>query len=114
LGSEADHFPFQPTIGFDINQGGYGKGGPSSRRVFFAFQQPTMKDYPEEKRMPLSIEVGQDNIGIYPRKTKGYPLLAYLSFLRGSLSRIQNLQGQTGKKYIGTRADSRDLLKKGF
>jgi len=65
--------------GFEINQGGYERGGPYSGGFFSPFKNPQMKDYPEELGMSLPEKLAKEtNQFIETHQDK--PFLAYLSF----------------------------------
>ena len=65
--------------GFDENQGGYEMGGPYSGGYFSPFNNPQMKDYPEEKGMPLSMKLAKETVNFIERN-KDDKFLAYLAF----------------------------------
>ncbi|MEP1890940.1 MAG: sulfatase [Cyclobacteriaceae bacterium] len=64
--------------GFDVNQGGYRAGGPSGG-FFSPFNNPQMKDYPEEKGMSLSMKLAKEASN-FIKENKENPFLAYLAF----------------------------------
>ncbi|MEP0366346.1 MAG: sulfatase [Cyclobacteriaceae bacterium] len=64
--------------GFDINMGGYKKGGPSGG-YFSPFNNPQMKDYPEEKGMTLSMKLAKET-SKFISDNQEQPFLAYLAF----------------------------------
>jgi arylsulfatase A-like enzyme len=109
LGSEADH-SLPTDHGFDINQGGYEKGGPYSGGYFSPFNNPQMKDYPEEKGMPLSMKLAKET-SAFIREQKDSTFLAYLSFYAVH-SPIQTTKAKW-KKYRD-KADSMGIAEKGF
>ena len=94
LGSEADH-SLPTDHGFDVNQGGYEKGGPYSGGYFSPFNNPQMKDYPEEKGMSLSMKLAKET-SAFIREQKDSTFLAYLSFYAVH-SPIQTSQAKWGK-----------------
>lgn len=59
LGSK-DQYSLPTHHGFDFNQGGYHQGGPYSGGFFSPFNNPVMKDYPEEKGMSLSMKLANE------------------------------------------------------
>lgn len=65
--------------GFDVNQGGYEKGGPYSGGYFSPFNNPQMKDYEDEKGMSLSMKLAKET-SKFIEKNKDTTFLAYLSF----------------------------------
>ncbi|MBT2161249.1 sulfatase [Zobellia sp. KMM 6746] len=109
LGSEADH-SLPTDHGFDINQGGYEKGGPYSGGYFSPFNNPQMKDYPEEKGMSLSMKLAKET-STFIREQKDSTFLAYLSFYAVH-SPIQT--SQTKWKKYRDKADSMGIAEKGF
>ncbi|MRX63439.1 sulfatase [Maribacter luteus] len=78
LGGAADH-SLPTDHGFDINQGGYEKGGPYSGGYFSPFNNPQMEDQEEEKGMSLSMKLAKETSG-FIEKNKDTTFLAYLSF----------------------------------
>ncbi|WP_132217072.1 sulfatase [Mariniflexile fucanivorans] len=78
LGSAAEN-SLPTDHGFDINQGGYEKGGPYSGGYFSPFNNPNMKDYPEERGMSLSMKLAKET-SKFIEKNKDTTFLAYLSF----------------------------------
>lgn len=76
LGNEGSH---PEDHGFDENQGGYHKGGPYSGGFFSPFDNPKMKDYPEEKGMSLSAKLAKETNAFMEENTDTN-FLAYLSF----------------------------------
>ena len=76
LGNEGSY----PTDhGFNINRGGYEKGGPYSGGYFSPFNNPQMEDYPEEVGMSLSSKLANETI-TFIEENQDNPFLAYLSF----------------------------------
>jgi len=64
--------------GFDINIGGYHRGGPYTGKKYFApFKNPQMKDLPDDNHLPdrLANETVK-----FIKENKDKPFLAYLSF----------------------------------
>tara|TARA_R110000868_G_scaffold1647_4_gene13298 strand:+ start:26055 stop:27692 length:1638 start_codon:yes stop_codon:yes gene_type:complete len=109
LGSQVDH-SLPTDHGFDVNQGGYEKGGPYSGGYFSPFNNPQMKDYPEEKGMPLSMKLAKETSKFIKAK-KDSTFLAYLSFYAVH-SPIQTTKAKW-KKYRD-KADSLGIAEKGF
>jgi arylsulfatase A-like enzyme len=65
--------------GFDINKGGYEKGGPYSGGYFSPFNNPYLTDYEDEKGMSLSMKLAKETSS-FIQKNKDTTFLAYLSF----------------------------------
>ncbi len=65
--------------GFDINKGGYEKGGPYSGGYFSPFNNPKMEDYPDEKGMSLSMKLAKETVK-FIKENKDSPFYAQLSF----------------------------------
>ena len=65
--------------GFDENQGGFEAGGPYTGGYFSPFNNPKMKDYPNEKGMHLSLKLAKETSKFIER-SKHQPFLAFLSF----------------------------------
>lgn len=78
LGSEKEH-SLPTDHGFDINQGGYEKGGPGKGGYFSPFNNPNMKNYEDEKGMSLSMKLAKETSN-FIEKNKDTAFLAYLSF----------------------------------
>ncbi len=96
--------------GFDINQGGYEKGGPYSGGYFSPFNNPNMTDYPEEKGMSLSMKLAKETSNFIKAK-KDSTFLAYLSFYAVH-SPIQTTKEKWNK--YRNKADSIGIHEKGF
>ncbi|OWW27508.1 sulfatase [Zobellia sp. OII3] len=109
LGSKADH-SLPTDHGFDINQGGYEKGGPYSGGYFSPFNNPQMTDYPEEKGMSLSMKLAKET-STFIREQKDSTFLAYLSFYAVH-SPIQTTQAKW-KKYRD-KAERMGIAETGF
>lgn len=76
LGNEGS---YPQDHGFEINKGGYEKGGPYSGGFFSPFENPQMDDYPDELGMSLPEKLAKEtNAFIEDNRKK--PFLAYLSF----------------------------------
>lgn len=78
LGSEKEQ-SLPTNHGFDINQGGYEKGGPYSGGYFSPFNNPYLTDYEDEKGMSLSLKLAKET-SQFIEKNKDTTFLAYLSF----------------------------------
>ncbi len=78
IGSEK-HNSLPTSHGFDINKGGYEKGGPYSGGYFSPFNNPYLTDYPDEKGMSLSMKLAKET-SAFITQNKNTPFLAYLSF----------------------------------
>lgn len=65
--------------GFDVNKGGYEAGGPYSGGYFSPFNNPKMKDYPDEKGMSLSMKLANEIVS-FIKENKSHPFFAYLCF----------------------------------
>ncbi len=65
--------------GFDINKGGYEKGGPYSGGFFSPFNNPKMEDHPGEKGMPLPMKLAKET-ATFIKGNKDKPFFAMLSF----------------------------------
>ena len=76
LGNEGS---YPQDHGFDINQGGYEKGGPYSGGFFSPFDNPQMKDFPDELGMSLPEKLAKETNQFIERH-QDKPFLAYLSF----------------------------------
>ena len=96
--------------GFDINQGGYEKGGPYSGGYFSPFNNPQMKDEPDEKGMSLSMKLAKET-SKFIRAKKDSTFMAYLAFYAVH-SPIQTTQAKWEK--YRDKADSMGIAEKGF
>ena len=79
LGEEESHYP--QNFGFDVNMGGYHKGGPyTGKRYFSPFENPQLKpDSPEGDHLPDRL--ARETVSfIKAQGDQGKPFLAYLSF----------------------------------
>ena len=65
--------------GFDINKGGYHRGGPYSGGYFSPFNNPFLKDKIEDKGMTLSMKLAQETAN-FIKANADKPFFAYLSF----------------------------------
>jgi arylsulfatase A-like enzyme len=109
LGSAADKS--LPTYhGFDINQGGYEKGGPYSGGYFSPFNNPEMEDYEGEEGMSLSMKLAKET-SKFIEKNKDTTFLAYLSFYAVH-SPIQTSKSKW-KKYRN-KAENMGIAENGF
>lgn len=77
LGSE-EQKSLPTDHGFDFNQGGYKSGSPKGG-FFSPFNNPQMKNHPEEKGMSLSMKLAKETSN-FIQENKEKPFLAYLSF----------------------------------
>tara|TARA_R110002049_G_scaffold28018_4_gene96612 strand:+ start:16255 stop:17880 length:1626 start_codon:yes stop_codon:yes gene_type:complete len=109
LGSKANN-SLPTDHGFDVNQGGYEKGGPYSGGYFSPFNNPQMEDYESEKGMSLSMKLAKET-SAFIRAQKDSTFLAYLSFYAVH-SPIQTTR-MKWKKYRD-KADSMGIAEKGF
>ncbi|WP_066219690.1 sulfatase [Formosa haliotis] len=109
LGS-AENQSLPTNHGFDVNQGGYEKGGPYSGGYFSPFNNPYMTDYEDEKGMSLSMKLAKET-SKFIEKNKDTTFLAYLSFYAVHAP-IQTTQSKW-KKYRD-KADSLGIAEKGF
>lgn len=76
LGNEGS---YPQDHGFDINQGGYEKGGPYSGGFFSPFDNPQMTDHPDEVGMSLPEKLAKET-NLFIENHQDTPFLAYLSF----------------------------------
>jgi len=65
--------------GFDINQGGFEQGGPYTGGYFSPFNNPKMKDYPDELGMSLPMKLAKET-GMFIKENNDAPFFAFLSF----------------------------------
>jgi len=79
LGEEESHYP--QNFGFDVNMGGYTKGGPyTGKRYFSPFENPQLKpDSPPGEHLPDRLARETASF-IKTSSEQGKPFLAYLSF----------------------------------
>ena len=109
LGSEKNQS--LPTHhGFDINQGGYEKGGPYSGGYFSPFNNPQMEDESGEEGISLSMKLATETSKFISTQ-KDSTFMAYLAFYAVH-SPIQTTQTKW-KKYRD-KADSVGIAEKGF
>lgn len=78
LGSEEQQ-SLPTDHGFEINKGGYHRGGPYSGGYFSPFNNPFLEDKTEEKGMTLSMKLAQETAD-FIKGSKDKPFFAYLSF----------------------------------
>ncbi|MBA22517.1 MAG: sulfatase [Flavobacteriales bacterium] len=65
--------------GFEINKGGYHRGGPYSGGYFSPFNNPFLEDKPKEKGMTLSMKLARETTD-FIKSNQEKPFFAYLSF----------------------------------
>ena len=65
--------------GFEINKGGYHKGGPYTGGYFSPFNNPFLEDRNEEKGMTLSMKLAEETAA-FIRSNRNECFFAYLSF----------------------------------
>ncbi len=65
--------------GFEINKGGYHRGGPYTGGYFSPFNNPFLEDKIQEKGMTLSMKLAQETAN-FIRANFDKPFFAYLSF----------------------------------
>ncbi|WP_419532889.1 sulfatase [Haloferula sp.] len=76
LGETEEYYP--QNRGFDVNIGGYHRGGPyTGKRYFPPFKNPQMEDKPGDKHLPDRLA---DETVAFIEASKGKPFFAYLSF----------------------------------
>ncbi len=109
LGSEKNQ-SLPTNHGFDINQGGYERGGPYSGGYFSPFNNPYMQDDEGEQGMSMSMKLAKET-SKFIHAQKDSTFLAYLSFYAVH-SPIQTSQAKW-KKYRD-KADSMGIAEKGF
>ncbi|MDH3649548.1 MAG: sulfatase [Saprospiraceae bacterium] len=76
LGSEGS---YPEDHGFDVNQGGYERGGPYTGGYFSPFNNPKMEDKVEEQGMSLSMKLAKET-SAFIKDNRDHPFLAYLAF----------------------------------
>lgn len=76
LGNEGS---YPQDHGFDINQGGYERGGPYSGGFFSPFNNPQMSDHANERGMSLPEKLAKET-NLFIEQHGDSPFLAYLSF----------------------------------
>ena len=96
--------------GFEINKGGYHKGGPYTGGYFSPFNNPFLEDKDEEKGMTLSMKLARET-SAFIRSNSNEPFFAYLSFYAVHAP-IQT----TREKWLKyqKKAVEQGLLKEGF
>jgi len=109
LGSEEEN-SLPTNHGFDINKGGYEKGGPYSGGYFSPFNNPYLKDNEGEKGMPLSMRLAKETSN-FIEKNKDTVFLAYLSFYAVH-SPIQTTEVKWTK--YRNKAEEMGISEKGF
>lgn len=65
--------------GFDENQGGFESGGPYTGGYFSPFNNPKMRDYPEEAEVSYSSKLAKETSEFIEENSEK-PFLAFLSF----------------------------------
>lgn len=76
LGKSQEFYP--QNQGFDINIGGFHRGGPYTGKKYFApFKNPEMEDLPSDSHLPDRLA---DETVKFIKENKDKPFLAYLSF----------------------------------
>ncbi len=96
--------------GFDINKGGYHRGGPYSGGFFSPFNNPFLEDRPEEKGMSLSMKLAKETAA-FIEENKDSTFLAYLCFY------AVHAPIQTSEEkwtYYRNKADSMGIAEQGF
>ena len=96
--------------GFDINQGGFEAGGPYTGGYFSPFNNPKMKDYPEEEGMSLPEKLAKETSS-FIKANQDTSFFAVLSFYAVHAP-IQTTQ-EYWKKYRD-KADSLGIAEHGF
>ena len=96
--------------GFDINKGGYHRGGPYSGGYFSPFSNPFLEDKTEEKGITLSMKLAQETANFIKEHSEE-PFLAYLSFYAVHAP-IQTSQEKWSK--YQKKAVDQGLLEEGF
>ena len=76
LGNEGS---YPEDHGFDINQGGYERGGPYSGGFFSPFNNPKMEDREGEQGMSLPMKLARETAS-FIKTNQDKPFFAYLSF----------------------------------
>lgn len=109
LGGEKEN-ALPTNHGFDINQGGYEKGGPYSGGYFSPFNNPYMSDHEGEKGMSLSMKLANETSS-FIKANKDSTFLAYLSFyaVHGPIQTTK----EKWSKYRD-KADNMGIHEKGF
>lgn len=107
LGGEGSH---PEDHGFDENQGGYHRGGPYSGGFFSPFNNPKMKDFPDEKGMSLSVKLAKET-SAFIEENKDTTFLAYLSFYAVHAP-IQTSEDKWNK--YRQKAEQQGIAKTGF
>jgi len=78
LGSEEEN-SLPTDHGFDINKGGYRKGGPYPGGYFSPFKNPNLEDFEHEKGLSLPLRLAQETSS-FIEENRDTSFLAYLSF----------------------------------
>ncbi|MBU2929854.1 sulfatase [Winogradskyella psychrotolerans] len=109
LGGEKEH-SLPTNHGFDINMGGYEKGGPGKGGYFSPFNNPMMEDHEAEKGISLSMKLAKETSN-FIEENKDTTFLAYLSFYAVHAP-IQTLKDKW-KKYRD-KAEQMGIAENGF
>lgn len=96
--------------GFDINKGGYHRGGPYSGGYFSPFNNPFLEDKTEEKGISLSMKLARETAD-FIQQNASQPFFAYLCFYAVHAP-IQTTQ-EKWKKYRD-KAAKQGILEEGF
>ncbi len=96
--------------GFEINQGGYERGGPYTGGYFSPFNNPKMEDHPDEAGMSLSMKLAKETTA-FIEANQSEPFLAYLSFYAVH-SPIQTSE-EKWKRYRD-KAEKQGIAEEGF
>lgn len=109
LGSKSDN-SLPTDHGFDINKGGYHRGGPYAGGYFSPFNLPYLPDKEEEKGMGLPMKLAKET-SEFIKLNKNSSFLAYLSFYAVH-SPIQTTKEKWTK--YRDKADSMGIHEQGF
>ena len=109
LGSEEQQ-SLPTDHGFEINKGGYHRGGPYSGGYFSPFNNPFLEDKPDEKGMSLSMKIARETSSFIEQNSKE-PFFAYMCFYAVHAP-IQTTQ-EKWEKYR-KKAVEQGLLEEGF
>ena len=109
LGSEGEG-SLPTDHGFDINQGGFHAGGPYTGGYFSPFNNPYLKDRPEEVGMSLSMKLAKETRAFIETQ-QDQPFLAVLSFYAVHAP-IQTSEEKWS--YYRNKADSMGIAETGF
>ena len=109
LGSEEQQ-SLPTDHGFEINKGGYHRGGPYSGGYFSPFNNPFLEDKPDEKGMSLSMKIARETASFIEQNYKE-PFFAYMCFYAVHAP-IQTTHEKWGKYH--KKAVEQGLLQEGF